>query len=68
MLGTNDAREPSSDYHGARAAGIHALLLRRPGPEGEGERKEEGEDLAGVEVVNGLQDVVQWVASRNNTS
>lgn len=54
----------SSDYHGARAAGMHALLLRRPGPESE---TEEVEDMTNVEVINGLQNVVQWVASRNST-
>jgi hypothetical protein len=44
---------------------MHALLLRRPGPEGEGERKEEGEDLTGVEVINGLRRVIEWVKARN---
>jgi len=57
--------ELDCDYHGARAAGMHALLLRRPGPEGEGERREEGEDLTGVEVVNGLWRVIEWVKARN---
>jgi len=57
--------ELDCDYHGARAAGINALLLRRPGLEGKGERKEEGEDLTGVEVVTGLQGVVEWVKCRN---
>ena len=45
---------------------MHALLLRRPGADGEGERKEEGEDLTGVSVINGLWDVVEWVKGRNN--
>jgi len=44
---------------------MHALLLRRPGIEGEGERKEEGEDLTGVGVINGLHSVIEWVKSRN---
>ncbi|KAG1890395.1 HAD-like domain-containing protein [Suillus subluteus] len=53
--------ELESDYYGARAAGMHALLLRRAGPEGDGERKEEGENLQGVQVVNDLWGVVKWV-------
>ena len=50
----------SSDYHGASKAGVHALLLRRPGPDGEGEQKEEGEDLTGIKVIRGLREVVEW--------
>lgn len=65
-LDADDAVGYSSDYHGAQAAGMHALLLRRPGREGKGEHKEEGEVLTNVEVVNGLQDVVHWVAHRND--
>lgn len=53
--------ELKSDYQGARATGMHALLLRRAGPEGDGERKEEGENLQGVHVVNDLWGVVKWV-------
>ncbi|KAI0063559.1 HAD-like protein [Artomyces pyxidatus] len=53
------------DYEGAQNAGMHTLLLRRPGPEGEGERKEEGENLSGVRVVKGLDGVVEWVRDRN---
>lgn len=47
---------------------MHALLLRRPGPEGEGERKEEGEDLTSVEAVDGLWRVIEWVRARNAIS
>jgi len=54
-----------ADYHGAKASGLAALLLRRPGPDGDGELKESGEDLSGVEVVPNLLDVVQWVLRRN---
>jgi REG-2-like HAD superfamily hydrolase len=57
--------ELESDYHGARAAGMHALLLRRAGPEGDGERKEEGENLEGVQVVNDLWGVVKWVEQQS---
>jgi hypothetical protein len=48
----------SRDYIGASAAGIRALLMRRPGAEGEGEHKEPGEDLTGISVVRGLSEVV----------
>jgi hypothetical protein len=44
---------------------MHALLLRRPGPEGEGERKEDDEDLTDVEAISGLWRVVEWVKARN---
>ncbi|KZT08495.1 HAD-superfamily hydrolase [Laetiporus sulphureus 93-53] len=57
--------ELDADYNGARAAGLSALLLRRLGPAGEGETKEDDEDLRGVEVVSGLGEVVEWVERRN---
>ncbi|KAI0633338.1 HAD hydrolase subfamily IA REG-2-like protein [Trametes polyzona] len=57
--------ELECDYFGARSSGFHALLLRRPGPEGEEERKEPDEDLTGVEVVPGLSHVVEWIQRRN---
>ncbi|KAI0829620.1 HAD hydrolase subfamily IA REG-2-like protein [Trametes gibbosa] len=57
--------ELECDYRGATAAGLHALLLRRPGPDGEEEHKEAGEDLTGVEVVPGLSAVVDWVRKQN---
>lgn len=59
--GVHIGDELESDYHGARAVGMHALLLRRAGPEGDGERKEEGENLQDVQVVNDLWGVVKWV-------
>ncbi|KAF8580448.1 HAD hydrolase subfamily IA REG-2-like protein [Ramaria rubella] len=49
-----------SDYHGARRAGVHALLLRRAGPDGVGERKERDEHLEDVEIVRNLNEVVAW--------
>ena len=49
------------DYLGASNVGIRALLVRRPGAEGEGEQKEPGEDLTGVSVVRGLSEVVDEV-------
>ena len=48
----------SRDYFGASNVGIRALLLRRPGVDGEGEHKEPGEDLRGVSVIRGLSEVV----------
>lgn len=54
------------DYYGARNCGISALLLRRPGPDGESEAKELDENLTGVEVVPNLLDVVGWVQAMNN--
>ncbi|KIK40958.1 hypothetical protein CY34DRAFT_763556 [Suillus luteus UH-Slu-Lm8-n1] len=59
--GVHIGDELESDYRGARAAGMHALLLRRAGPEGDGERKEEGENLEGVHIVDDLWGVVKWV-------
>lgn len=49
------------DYVGASNIGIKALLVRRPGVEGEGEHKEAGEDLTGVSVVHSLSEVVDEV-------
>lgn len=57
--------ELDSDYCGAQAAGMHAMLLRRPGPDGDGEHKEVGEDLRHVNVVPSLSAVVDWVKSQN---
>ena len=56
----------SRDYRGAKACGLSALLIRRPGPEGEAEMKEPNEDLTGVEVVPSLLDVVEWVKLKNS--
>lgn len=53
-----------SDYHGAQASGLRALLLRRPGLEGEEERKERDEDLTSVQVVPNLARVVEWAVQR----
>lgn len=54
-----------SDYHGARAAGMHALLIRRHGSDGEGEHREEGEDLRDVSTVPNLLAVLDWVKQQN---
>ena len=51
----------SRDYVGASKVGIRALLVRRPGVEGEGEHKEAGEDLTGVSIVRSLSEVVDEV-------
>jgi len=52
------------DYYGARAAGMQALLIRRPSPDGDQENKKADEDLGNVEVVHSLYDVVEWVRSQ----
>ncbi|KAH9847634.1 HAD hydrolase subfamily IA REG-2-like protein [Lenzites betulinus] len=57
--------ELECDYRGAIASGLHALLIRRPGPDGEEEHKEAGEDLTGVQVITGLSSVVDWVQKQN---
>jgi len=54
-----------ADYYGAKASGLSALLIRRPGPEGEGETKELDEDISQVEVVASLKGVVEWVKEQN---
>jgi len=53
--------ELECDYHGARRAGLNALLLRRPGSLGHEERKDENECLPEVETVQSLAQVVSWV-------
>lgn len=40
---------------------MHGLLLRRHGSEGEGEHKEEGEDLRHVSTVPSLLAALDWV-------
>jgi hypothetical protein len=54
-----------SDYYGAKACGINALLVRRGGEDGESEMKEDGEDLSQVDIISNLQQVVEWVRHRN---
>ncbi|KAK2463209.1 hypothetical protein APHAL10511_004864 [Amanita phalloides] len=53
------------DYEGARNAGLHALLLRRRGLDGEQAHKEVNESLEGVHVVEGLNEVIELVENRN---
>ncbi|KAF8513027.1 HAD hydrolase subfamily IA REG-2-like protein [Hysterangium stoloniferum] len=57
--------ELECDYHGARQAGLHALLLRRPGPERVGEQREADEDLSNIQTVQSLSDVVTWMRQRD---
>jgi FMN phosphatase YigB (HAD superfamily) len=52
-----------SDYEGAKDAGMHAILLRRPGPEGEHAHKDVNELLDGVDAINGLNEILQLVES-----
>lgn len=54
-----------SDYNGAKHAGVHALLVRRPGSDGKGEWKEPDENLTDVEIVKHLSEVVAWIAGTN---
>ncbi|EMD37729.1 hypothetical protein CERSUDRAFT_114362 [Gelatoporia subvermispora B] len=56
--------ELAADYYGAKGSGIAALLVRRPGPEGEEEMREPGEVLDGVETVPSLLHVVEWISKR----
>ncbi|KAH7913171.1 HAD-like domain-containing protein [Hygrophoropsis aurantiaca] len=56
------------DYNGAQSAGMEALLIRRPGPEGESERREDGENIQGLSVVNDLWGVVEWVKAHNSNA
>ncbi|KAI0051171.1 HAD-like protein [Auriscalpium vulgare] len=53
------------DYRGALNAGMHSMLVRRPGLDGAGESKEEGEDLAAVRVAPNLAAVVEYVRTAN---
>lgn len=53
-----------SDYNGAENAGLHALLLRRPSPEGEEAHKEEGEDLTDVRTIESLCEVIGIVNTK----
>ncbi|KAF8320700.1 HAD-like protein [Clavulina sp. PMI_390] len=45
------------DYHGAVNAGLSSLLIRRPGLLGDDERKEVDEDLGGVRIIHGLDEL-----------
>ena len=55
----------SRDYHGALRAGLNAVLLRRKGDLGAAEWRKDGEELEGVKVVKGLNEVVELVRRRN---
>ncbi|KAF9227240.1 HAD-superfamily hydrolase [Gyrodon lividus] len=63
--GVHVGDELRCDYDGAQAAGMQALLIRRPGPDGDGENKEAEEDIRNVRVVSSLWDVVDWVREQN---
>ncbi|KAF9237532.1 HAD-like domain-containing protein [Melanogaster broomeanus] len=66
--GVHVGDELRCDYHGAQAAGMQALLMRRPGPDGDGENKEAEEDLRNVEVVPSLWGVLECVREQNADS
>ena len=58
-----------SDYNGAIYSGLNALLVRRLGVEGEHEHKEFNEILVGVDVIQGLDQVISWVqGNRSDTT
>jgi FMN phosphatase YigB (HAD superfamily) len=50
-----------SDYNGALAAGMKALLLRRSGPDGKQAHKPPQEQEDVVQTVKDLGEVIQWV-------
>ncbi|KAE9411368.1 HAD-like protein [Gymnopus androsaceus JB14] len=52
--------ELDADYRGAINAGMKALLLRRPGPEGEQAHVEANEDLQDVKVIQGLDRILDY--------
>ncbi|KIK67324.1 hypothetical protein GYMLUDRAFT_217502 [Collybiopsis luxurians FD-317 M1] len=52
--------ELEADYWGAVRAGMGALLLRRPGPNGEQAHIEDKEDLANVKVIAELGEILQY--------
>jgi FMN phosphatase YigB (HAD superfamily) len=53
------------DTYGAQNAGWKALLIRRPGTDGDGEAKEPGERLDKVQVIHGLEEVLDFVKMIN---
>lgn len=55
------------DFQGALEVGIHGLLLRRTGPDGEQAHKEPDESLDGVEVIEDLNEVVSFVKAKNSS-
>jgi hypothetical protein len=59
-----------SDYVGADNAGLHALLLRRTGFDGEAERESAELDFRTIkspDVVKDLHGVVGWIKKSNAT-
>lgn len=58
-----------SDYHGALAAGMRALLLSRRGPDGERAHRAHKalstNDEAPADVVEDLESVIRWVKDYN---
>lgn len=56
------------DYHGSLRAGLHALLIRRPGEFSDGATRTKTECLDGVNVVESLDDAVAFVQRWNARS
>ncbi|RSH87113.1 hypothetical protein EHS25_003602 [Saitozyma podzolica] len=60
--------ELKADYHGARAAGLEARLIRRDGEWSDGAARRAEEDLKGVEVVRSLDELLDEVRHRAGSS
>ncbi|KAJ4483318.1 HAD-like domain-containing protein [Lentinula aciculospora] len=52
--------ELDADYYGATKAGMRGLLLRRAGLEGKQSHVEDEEDLNGVKVIQGLDEILHY--------
>jgi FMN phosphatase YigB (HAD superfamily) len=50
-----------SDYNGAVAAGMKALLLRRPGLDGEQAHRHPQDQVDAVQTVKDLGEVIHWM-------
>jgi FMN phosphatase YigB (HAD superfamily) len=55
------------DYRSARAAGLHALLLKRERTEADYVRREtEDGELRSVETITSMLDLPSWIERHNN--
>lgn len=55
----------SSDYLGAKGAGLEGRLIRRTGEWSDGAARKADEDLSEVETIGSLADIVDEVRRRN---
>jgi hypothetical protein len=65
MCRTSPLTSERSDFRGATEAGMHGLLLRRTGPDGEQVNKEANECLNGIEAIENLEAVISLVRAKN---